>query len=518
MPTVRSCLSGLLLSAAAAAPCAAQLSPAPMGLDPIIPTKIKDPNPSQIPKVLDLKSLPLLEDLQYDTAKHKARESTRFMLVFWTYDHPGTNNWSLVRCQSNISLRAWIKWHAVAIWMPTLPPEISHEACSLLLQQKQTTPAVLIMRNGAIERIVGTERQEPMGLEVKHCPPCSATAIDCEPDHRLVPHPVAVMYHSDFAMDRVAARDPVWVDRHNLANPPPQPPPEPEPANMMRDELAPVIYDPRPEEHIGALDRLDEARRLMKSGDLYQATGVYTWLWERAAAMDPAFRPAKLSALAQDMSTLVGKRAGAGERFQKIREDRNERLPWADYGQMHEWFVLSGVTRNSADSLEYLDYYINDTDEGTMLPPTDSMAFKLLSRREDFVRAWERPKDVVARVKAIADRLDPRFPAHVQEKERNEYKEFAKQYLLDEGCRLYVACLMKGDDVTAQQVAEIILKARNDAAARLSLITTALSADPQQSRLIHTTWLDEAESASGVRRPDLRNRLTFGVREPAEKK
>ncbi len=493
-------LSVVLACGAMGAPCAAQ--------------KMKDPDPYLIPKVLDFKSLPLLEDTAYAAAKDKARRGTRLMLIFWSLDDPGRGErWSLVRCQNSISLRAYIKWHAVAIWMRTLPDEIAGEACRLLKQQGQTTPAVLIMRDGGIERVVGTEEQKPMGLEVKRCPKCSATATDCEPDHRLVPHPVRVLYQSDFAMERIAARDPIWVERHKQANPPPQPPPEPEPANMIRDELSPVVYDPRPEEHIGALDRLDEARRLLKSGDVYQATGVYTWLWERAAAMDPAFRPAKLSALAQDLDGLMAKRGGAAEKFQKIRETRNERLPWMEYGQMHEWFVLSGVVRKSADTIEYLDYFTNDEDESGMIPPADAMAYKLLSRREDFVKAWERPKDPVGRVRAIADRLNPRFPAHVKDAERAEYSEFARQFLLDEGCRVYTACLVKGDEVVAQQVAEIVLKARNDAAARLSLITTALSADPQQARLIHTTWLDEAEAIGGVKRPDLRNRLTLGVRE-----
>ena len=66
---------------------------------------------------------------------------------------------------------------------------------------------------------------------------------------------------------------------------------------------------------------------------------MYTWLWERAAAMDPAFRPARLSALAQDLDALVAQRPGAKERFTKIRDGRTDRLPWAEYGQMHDWFV-----------------------------------------------------------------------------------------------------------------------------------------------------------------------------------
>src|SRR5579862_8001862 len=117
---------------------------------------------------------------------------------------------------------------------------------------------------------------------------------------RLIPTPLKLLFQADFGMRCKSARDPAWGMLHERDCPEPPPPPEPEPLSNTRDDLAPIVYDPHPEETIGPLDRLDEARRLVKSGDFYQATGVYTWLWERAAAIDPAFRPARLSILAQE--------------------------------------------------------------------------------------------------------------------------------------------------------------------------------------------------------------------------
>ncbi len=488
--------------------CFAQTScPTP---DPNAP---KAPEAAHLPKGLDLKAFPLLEDLQYPAAVHKAKKNSRILLIFWCKDPPSEPRWTFEACASSITLRAYIKWHAVAIWMRELPPGLALEVC----RRGAISPAVLIVRDGELEHVVCPGPPTIGGPAVPRGP-CDPVGNKGNPDDRMVPHPVRVLYGTDFAMDRIAARDAVWMETHNLANPKPQPPPEPEPANMVRDEYAPVVYDPRPEERIGALDRLDEARRLVKECDYYRATGVYTWLWERAAAMDPAFRPAQLSALAQDIDALAAKHPDTLERFIKIRDGRNERLPWAEFGQMHDWFVLNGVTRNAPETLEYFDYFINDPDEGAMIPPDDMMAYKLLARRENFVQAWERPSDPVARIKTIADRLDPKFPPQVREKERAEYRAFARQYLLDEGARIYTACLVKGDEVVAQQVAEAVLKARNDEMARLSLITTALAADPPQARAIHERWLREAEASTGASRPDLHNRLTLGVREPAETK
>ena len=86
--------------------------------------------------------------------------------------------------------------------------------------------------------------------------------------------------------------------------------------------------------------------------------------------------------------------------------------------------------------------------------------------------------------------------------------------MIDEGSRLYVACLVKGDEAAAQEIARTILNTRNDAGARLALITTALAADPPQPRAVHLTWLDEAEGAGtpgAAKRPDLRTKIGLGI-------
>jgi hypothetical protein len=76
--------------------------------------------------------------------------------------------------------------------------------------------------------------------------------------------------------------------------------------------------------------------------------------------------------------------------------------------------------------------------------------------------------------------------------------------------------LVKGDDVTAAEIARIVLTARNDAIARLSLITTALAADPPQARPAQLGWLDEAEAADTPKHPELRTRLVLTLN-PAPK-
>lgn len=478
-----------------------------------------------IPSAINPASLPLTEDLGLEAAKAKATRAKRLLVVFWCGDKPSDPGWTFCRSSNSLSLRAYVKWHCIAIQTSVLPVQLADQVCGILKAQSQEMPAVIVMRDGAIEHVAGTDiPMTPLGYGDafdpfnKLCPRyrCSPVSYDigcnCK---QFTPGPIRVLFQTDFALERIRARDPIWAELHDRANPPPQAPPEPEPLSGTQDEFGPMVRDPRPDESIGVLDRLAEARAAMKSGDLYRATGLYTWLWERGSEFDPAFRGARLSAVAQDIAALIALRPGARERFEKIRNIRTERMPWADHGRMHEWFVLNAATGHASDSVEYLDYFVNDLDEGTLAPPADTMAYGMLARRDNYAAAWQLPPagvSPVSRVSAIAQRLKPKLTSAVPEEARREYEEFARQYLLDEGSRLYVACLVKGDETGAQEIARTMLGARNDAATRLTLITTALSAEPAQVRPAMTVWLNEAEASGvGKARPDLRTRLTLGT-------
>lgn len=484
------------------------------------------PAPTDVPNAINPASLPLTEDLGLEAAKLKATRAKRLLVVFWCGDKPSDPGWTFCRSSNSLSLRAYIKWHCIAIQTSVLPVQLADQVCGILKAQSQETPAVLVMRDGAIEHVAGTDipmTQLGFGDAVDPfkglCPRyrCSPVSYDvgcnCK---QFTPGPIRVLFQTDFALERIRARDPIWGETHDHANPPPREPAEPEPLSNTQDELGPAVRDPRPQESIGALDRLAEARAAVKAGDLYRATGLYTWLWERGSEFDPAFRGARLSAVAQDIASLIALRPGARERFDKIRNIRTERMPWADHGRMHEWFVLNAATGHASDSVEYLDYFVNDLDEGTLAPPADTMAYGMLARRENYAAAWQLPPagvSPVARVSAVAQRLKPKLTGAVPEEARREYQEFARQYLLDEGSRLYVSCLVKGDESGAQEIARTVLAARNDAAARLALITTALAAEPAQVRPAMIAWLDEAEAGGTIKpRPDLRTRLVLGTK------
>jgi hypothetical protein len=438
-------------------------------------------------------------------ADKESREKHRMLLVYYEGTDPVDQAEFERRTLKNPTLWAFARWHCVAIKIPA-PPRAKASFTG-----RGRGPTVKVFIDGQCMATVGTQAVKMPEFILPGGQPTNNFIRA-----RMIPSPLRILYQADFAKDRYSATDPIWKMQHERKCPMPEAPPEPEPLYNTRDDLAPVVRDPAIEEKIGMLDRLDEARRLVKHGDLYQATGVYTWLWERAAQLDPAFRPARMSVLAEEMAALAWKRPGSRERFTKLRDVRGERLLWADYGQMHEWMVLNAACTDAGSTVDFLDYFTSE-DEGSMCPPADAMVYKFLMRRESYDKAWELPKNPAARVRAIADRQNPRFPSTATEENREDYRVFARQFLLDEGSRLYAACLVKGDEISAQQIAEMVIKARDDAAARRSLVITALSADPPQARAIHNLWLDQAQTLDGDARPDLRNRITLGVKPALEK-
>lgn len=459
--------------------------------------------------------LPLTEDLGIQAAIEKARRQNRLLMVFWCCDHPDNPTWTFCRASRSLSLRAYIKWHCIAIQTQVLPPDIGDQVCKEIRERDLTFPVVILIRGRDVEQVIGAPRNPVMGYApvVKRDCPYSIRFAGCE--RQFTPGPLKILHDTDFAMDRIRARDPVWLETHDLANPAPRPPPEPEPLCTVPDDIFSIVRDPRPEEHLTALDRLTMARTALKSGDLIKAASLYTWLWERSETFEPTFRSARLSAVAQDIAAVVAQLPAARERFQRIRAAQTNRTPWAAFGQMHEWFVLSAATGDQSEVLDYLDYAINDLDEGAILPRPDLSALNTLAHRENFADAWQLPPastSPVARVRAIAGKLNPKFSSIVSITERAEYQAFARQFLIDEGARLYTATLIKGDDAAAQDIATTILQAVNTPDARSALLTTALAADPPQARPIHLEWLAAAEGAGGAKRDDLRARLAANAR------
>ena len=464
------------------------------------------PAAAQPPTVQAATDAVVFEELTPVEALRKARSLSRLLVVYSYLPRSPIVEAFDAKMWTNPTLALYLRQHAVVIRQPTGTPTkpvrvfvikdclIRNEivdigTCDLLakLEVRDTTNA---------PGLSPTERRLP-GVQVhgetvrRPLPP--------------LPGPAALLLEMDVALERLRAADPVWFELHERRNPPPPPPPPPPPLHLADDGLAEIIEDP-PENEADPWDRLNSARLAAGVGNLHAATGLYTWLWEKAAECDPAFAPARRSFLAGEIADLAMRRDACRERFALLRDDQARRLLWADYDDIHEWCVLAAISGQDDFFLEWFGYFMNDPHEATMLPRADKAAYDLLLARARFADPWELGDDPAGRVNRIASLRRARRPTTIPPDDWQRLQDFAAKHLLHEACRLHAACLRAGRDAEAQRIADILLREHDAPEARYALVVTALVADVPHP--MHAPLLEEADAAAPSPRPDLRDRLT----------
>ncbi|MBY0261947.1 MAG: hypothetical protein K2Q20_06365, partial [Phycisphaerales bacterium] len=437
------------------------------------PRPLKDPTPVPGVPVNPYENeqfLPLFEKLSYEKARAKAQKQNRWLMV-WCAARGRLSTMFLERNQASASLRAWIAWHAVSIRETAgVPRRILDQRKKFFTMPGDGDPSVLFIRNDNVEAVV-------------------VTTFSGQPT------PLRVLYTASIQYDAIAGRDPVWRAMHDHMNPPPQPPDLGPPLHTIDDNHAAAISDPAPGERITVLDRLAEARTLVKTGDLHRATGVYTWLWERGDAFDPSFRPARLTTVASEMLALGRKRAGSMERVVHLRARSERTVLFDEPALVQDHLAITAATDDQAEVIAYLAYFSDDLDEGSITPIGHQTVYSLLARRDpDIISPAELPKNPADRLNRITRVLTRARPTGADPADWSAAQSFAKRYLVDEAARLYGAALIARKPELADQIAATLFAHADTPLARKTLVTTALALDPPHPQPIHTRWLAQAKA------------------------
>ncbi|MBX3386743.1 MAG: hypothetical protein KF768_09245 [Phycisphaeraceae bacterium] len=458
-------------------------------------------------------------------AHEEAIRSTRLLIVYVSRpgNCPETKGMD-ERTWKNRTLEGFVKWHAVTVRVqegmyPTIdgrlyrPPPKWNAGGEEALRFRP--PGVVFFVRGKYHSHLSTVEVDKIGGRpaVERLPMPGGDSGFGGVRTPFYPKPLWVLLEGKLILESLASIDPMWLATHEQQNPEPQPPARDDPWHTVEDVVAPRFGDPGEDEPPSALARLDRAREMVRSGDYYNATGMYTWLWERGAEIDPSFAAARRSVLAQEMRELTRLRPSAAERFRQMRSSIEKRFLWLEFPEVAELFTLSSVLGEETDTLTFLDGAMNDPDEAAMLPASDALAYRLLSLRTDYAAAWELPENPMDRVARICSQVGRVKPRTVGAESWAESQAFARAWAREEGARIFTACLVRGRDDSAMAVAERLLRTLDDGTMRRTLVTTALAANPPQARRVMERWLAEAEAMDG-RLPadaDLRNRLTLGL-------
>jgi hypothetical protein len=277
----------------------------------------------------------------------------------------------------------------------------------------------------------------------------------------------------------------------------------------------------QPERAADVFRRLEVARSRAATGLIADATGYYTWLWERAAELEPSFRAARLTWLAADMRALAEQHPAARDHFRILRDRLWDRAMWWTYDEIQEWATLNAIVGEPAQTIEYFDLYLNDPAEGGIVPRSERSALKQLTELPEWTTPETVDRDAIARLErlvAVARAPVPRLGAidaravESDERMRKQVAALRQRLVVDEGCRAYAALLKAGRDSDAASAAAIVLGFADDAATRIALVSTAIAAgQPRPSQ--HLRWLDEARD-KGQDHPRLREILSGGTTKP----
>jgi hypothetical protein len=305
--------------------------------------------------------------------------------------------------------------------------------------------------------------------------------------------PIGLLLGMDLAIEMARTRDPLWGLRHDDKNPmPPMPDREPPLFDASDGVGVPVDDLTRSDGLRGVLKRLEDAREAASSGDRDRAIGLYTWLMERSAEIEPSFNAARLFVVAPEFAELASTHKAARSRAAVLFERASVRMPWAGPA---EWFELTATAEAAARTSEVviaLEEAINEPYEAAMLSGAAMTELKLIASR------LGQTKDVLGSAEAIltqaSSSLRMKKPGKVRQEDWDQLQATRKWLILVDGSRAYGALLAQGKDDAAGKIATIVREVHGLAGTR-SLITTALAVN--QARPQHLAWLDESGAAKG---------------------
>jgi len=479
-------------------------------------------------------------DLSFFEARVEAYKKRRLLMVY-VYDKGVNTSMLEKRTFRNPTLAAFTLWHAVAVKYTTSDagPVLSCAARKPSARDKGGGyPKVFVFRDlreptrsncPEYELGLGTQSTGFGDMQFGLMGDGGGGKI---PD--FVPTPIYVLLQTDILLECLKSLDPVWSMFHEKLNPEPEPPEPSDPLYQMSGDGADQIVESSfvlsetGDEGgvvVDVMAQLDDAREAVANREWSRAAGLYTWLWERGEYFDPAFRAARRSVVADEMRQLFDKHPGTRGRFTRLRDEVTKRLRWADRPELTEWFILNGVVGDHVETLAYLDLSINDMDEASMLPRAFLDGYNLMMTRDFWNDPWEPagdpprpgadpervrvkpgtgPGESLKRVQKLHRTLS--LPRHtlIQRENWPALVEFRKQFFFEEACRLHAACLRAGFETEAWEIADLLLKVRDEGEAKLALVTTAMAAGQERAR--HLVMLDQA-TALGHTTPTLRERL-----------
>ena len=408
-------------------------------------------------------------DESFDDAMARSIAENKVLIVVshMCQGSPGRRNW-----WEHPLNAAWLKWHAIVI-------EPRGERFTV-----HSRPPDLDNQNAIGIEMYIDGQGVPINIPVM--PPAQRGGP-------VTIAPATVLFHIDFAYEAYRTRDPVWGKKHDLANPPPPLPDLGSPLSAG-DANFPAVDDPAPVAEGGtpdALSMLLQARAAARTGKPREACAAYTWLWERAGAIDPALDPVRRMVVPFEMRALRTASQTSEERLLTLRDRASRFLPWDEWPLTLDWALLSVGLQEDGPMLAWFSEALDDPDWTAGQPIAKRRTLNAIVQLIDAVKADELPALLTLARQLAAPTIPPKMP----QADRPRYQQTCSLLAFNAACKAYTMALTIGDAAAAAQAATIA-RATGGGVARRALVACAIAADRVGPE--HAGLLEEAAAAAGA--------------------
>ncbi len=242
--------------------------------------------------------------------------------------------------------------------------------------------------------------------------------------------------------------------------------------------------------------RLDLAKGLASAGKPDEATDEYVWLWQNMLKHDQAYYGVRLSFMANDMTLLAARHAGARERFAELRDElgvamENDKVHRED---LVDWVTLNRVLGDAKTTLAWFDRVKEHPRWQPLLKYVERQLQELLIGEGRWADAGLLSSDPIGEIERhhaiLAQMPKHDFPEDLPEEARKSAEEAPRRLLQGKAGTLYAALLAAGREDDAERLASRAQEMDRSPAMVAALVSTALTADqPREQQL---SWIDRA--------------------------
>ncbi len=281
---------------------------------------------------------------------------------------------------------------------------------------------------------------------------------------RWFPKPEQILYEAMNAVERRAAKDPVWGMSHERFNPPTVV--HIKTFHDISDRLAPAFDEPADASQEQVLAIWREARVAAASGDSAHAISAYTWLWERASKLAPESVGTRSWLLASEMADLARRDPHAHARFTAMHDAMGEWWASLSSEQWVDYFTLGEVVGREIWSFDYLSgntvgwFASAKTTPGDlpMLSAAQRVKFDLLSSRDRWTDGTDGtdnssdPSSVIDRLVGFNRLLNTLNAQNASLEEIDDAIGIYRRVVRHEVTLAYVTMMSRGDTNAADEI------------------------------------------------------------------